>query len=366
MVVSEARVEANRRNARLSTGPKTAEGKAKSRANALKHGFCASVVVVEDQEAIETRSLEWFYALNPQNRYQAWMVDEMAVVSLRIDRSERLERRARDKRSLRAELCWDDDRKLEAARIGEDLKIHPEATVQALKRTPQGCEWLMTRWAMLAHAADLKQGWTPAQKRLAFDLLATPEEFREGFEPGASLDFEGQVIAGSDDPANVARREVAALKLQRDVVEPIDEALQALAVSDLTDDSADPEIQKLRRYETTLHNRLRWCLKQINTKSPYSSPKVLPAERTIPEATMPIDPLPLPAPEVIAEAEKPPYDFSYYQHPPFDLEPDEYPKPGENADIPAIRASRAKKKQIKEANRRDRRRRSLEELRNAG
>jgi hypothetical protein len=38
---SSARAEANRRNAEKSTGPKTADGKAKSRFNALKHGMTA-------------------------------------------------------------------------------------------------------------------------------------------------------------------------------------------------------------------------------------------------------------------------------------------------------------------------------------
>ena len=47
MHCSEARIAANRANARKSTGPKTPEGKAISRANALKHGLCANVVVPE-------------------------------------------------------------------------------------------------------------------------------------------------------------------------------------------------------------------------------------------------------------------------------------------------------------------------------
>ena len=42
--------EANRHNAQKSTGPKTDEGKSRSRGNAVRHGLCAETVIetVED------------------------------------------------------------------------------------------------------------------------------------------------------------------------------------------------------------------------------------------------------------------------------------------------------------------------------
>ena len=41
-LISERKLKANRENAKKSTGPRTARGKAFSRRNAVKHGLCAS------------------------------------------------------------------------------------------------------------------------------------------------------------------------------------------------------------------------------------------------------------------------------------------------------------------------------------
>src|SRR5215813_14227445 len=44
-MTSFRQIEANRRNARFSTGPVTEEGKRKSRQNALRHGLTAETVI---------------------------------------------------------------------------------------------------------------------------------------------------------------------------------------------------------------------------------------------------------------------------------------------------------------------------------
>ena len=47
--VSLRKIEANRANAEKSTGPKTAEGKAMSRMNAIKHGILSREVVLRGE-----------------------------------------------------------------------------------------------------------------------------------------------------------------------------------------------------------------------------------------------------------------------------------------------------------------------------
>ena len=48
---SDAQIEANRRNAQNSTGPKTQEGKERARRNALRHGLAAEHILLIDEDA---------------------------------------------------------------------------------------------------------------------------------------------------------------------------------------------------------------------------------------------------------------------------------------------------------------------------
>src|SRR5688572_17491033 len=56
MATSERKRRANRNNAKKSTGPKTAAGKARSKMNALKHGMLSSEALIADGETKEDAS----------------------------------------------------------------------------------------------------------------------------------------------------------------------------------------------------------------------------------------------------------------------------------------------------------------------
>ena len=57
-MTSFRQIEANRRNARLSTGPVTEEGKRRSRQNAVRHGLTAETVIVALEDAADYKTFE--------------------------------------------------------------------------------------------------------------------------------------------------------------------------------------------------------------------------------------------------------------------------------------------------------------------
>ncbi len=88
MPASEAQILANRQNALKSTGPKTHEGKERSRANALKHGLTGGGVVLAPESAAEvdrlTQDLE--AEMRPDGTVAKALVRRVATCIVRMER----------------------------------------------------------------------------------------------------------------------------------------------------------------------------------------------------------------------------------------------------------------------------------------
>ncbi len=87
-MTSQKQIEANRRNATKSTGPKTAKGKQMARMSALKHGLQAEHVVIpgEDPEEFEAlfRGLEEHY--QPVGSVEGLLVERITHCTWRLQR----------------------------------------------------------------------------------------------------------------------------------------------------------------------------------------------------------------------------------------------------------------------------------------
>lgn len=86
--VSEKQLEANRRNAQRSTGPQTAEGKARSSRNNLRHGLTGQVTVLseEEREAHDAFCHRIVAALAPETPIEEQLAQFVAGDAWRLNR----------------------------------------------------------------------------------------------------------------------------------------------------------------------------------------------------------------------------------------------------------------------------------------
>jgi hypothetical protein len=203
------RAEINRRNAQKSTGPRTAEGKDRSRFNAVKHGLNAKTLVLpgEDADALQRRSEAWTADLAPRNDVEQYLVDRAVQVSWQLDRADRVEvarlariiRAAPEEEARRQQeealvlgrrLFWDRrgpmelyphfplrdqllaERKPRTSFSGlADDPDDPARLVLQLESTAAGCGWLLDRWAELRELLEEDLLWQSVDRFKAIRLL---------------------------------------------------------------------------------------------------------------------------------------------------------------------------------------------------
>jgi hypothetical protein len=86
-------IEAHRRNAKNSTGPRTEQGKAVSRFNAFKTGIDARSHVIpgEDPDTLETLTIEHYDRFQPAAPEQRFLVDAMVAAGWQLRRLRKTE-----------------------------------------------------------------------------------------------------------------------------------------------------------------------------------------------------------------------------------------------------------------------------------
>ena len=175
---SERKIEANRRNAARSTGPKSSEGKEKSRRNGYKNGMAAVVVVpVEEAKALEVAIAAWSKQIAPADLAEEALVHQMATADVRMRRCATIAENAMEGDAIAAVRRWENKRCHSIRRKAQDLKKRPAVTVDELEASSFGCDWLIGRWIDLDSRLRLGFSWDEMKLDDALLLL--------GFEPSA-------------------------------------------------------------------------------------------------------------------------------------------------------------------------------------
>ncbi|MBF0453913.1 MAG: hypothetical protein HQL72_03725 [Magnetococcales bacterium] len=81
MAASQKKIQANRKNATLSTGPKTEAGKARSSMNAVRHGLFSQHLFLDDEYSDDYQALEedLHHTLRPVGALEQTLVERIAV-----------------------------------------------------------------------------------------------------------------------------------------------------------------------------------------------------------------------------------------------------------------------------------------------
>lgn len=277
--VSDARLRANRENASRSTGPKSDEGRAATRSNALAHGLASrgKVVPAGMEQDVEIRCREWMKSYRTLDDEALGVLRQAALDSLRLEQLERQQDALRRESTLRAAESWDDDRSAEAHELGRKLAHDPNAIRHRLEQTPQGCAWLIARWREVDRLMCEARVATPAIARAAFDLLGTPTDLRTAFPQDP--DGTGPIPIRHLAAAEIARLEDRAKRHLARIDHLRRETAQAgLDVIDTR------QARLLNRYDREIRKRLQAALEWL---APLARPVQEPAPPPAPTATAP-------------------------------------------------------------------------------
>jgi hypothetical protein len=283
MPVSDRKARANLANSQKSTGPKTDEGKAHSRANALKHGLSGEGVVVTDAEAVARRCAEWRPDFRVDSPKREWAFEQVVVNSIRINKCQDEERSTRDYEATRACLAWEIDKEAEAAVLGDKLGRKSEVVARQLKKSKYGCLWLHEQWTDLRGVLDVGETWNDHQLERVLDLAGMPREGRDELAP-------------LNDPAGLVNGKLCELEeLIEQRHEHLDNVERTAAEKGMPVEPSK-KLALLRRYEAACVKRMNAAMRMLKSATVESIAMIAPA----PVVESP----PEPEPEVDEEAQR--------------------------------------------------------------
>jgi hypothetical protein len=145
MPASPAQIAASRANGLKSRGPKTAEGKAISRRNALKHGMAGEGVVLPEGDAAEVarRSAAMLEEMRPSGEMGRYLVRRLARLTVRVERCSSHELAAIEFRAAHAQAEFDEARIAEVDDTLAYIAREPATMARKVRSMPEGVDRLI-------------------------------------------------------------------------------------------------------------------------------------------------------------------------------------------------------------------------------
>jgi len=284
---SSRKLEANRKNALQSTGPRTPEGKQKARWNALEHGLLAQEAIIpfgpaqEDDAEMEHLLTALRDDLQPSGALEEILVEKIAVCYWRLRRVLRAEngeiRRDTDDapRSLRLQLT------MQAALAAEKDSVRPSA----LRSSSYGLDALLEFLTQLQVEVEEKKALSKGSLRtLARYFGDGPEGLAarcalvQPSDLSAHLNGPESALTTTKSAENLLRLlEVEKTKLAKALQEVRGDEFERLQ-SDFDRLSLPQAAEKIVRYETAVErqlNRALYHLEKIQNRRKQQKQKLL-------------------------------------------------------------------------------------------
>jgi hypothetical protein len=165
---------ANQRNAEKSTGPKTAEGKSRSRRNAVKHGLSGDegLLPPKDARLFRERLGSWAAEEQPEGGVEEYVLGCAVLAAVRIDRCARLDFADAARRRRATIDNWQKRHRRRVKSAAKQFDDDPGLAIERLKNSTRGCDWLLDEWDALGEALESQGGWNRDQSAQALRLLA--------------------------------------------------------------------------------------------------------------------------------------------------------------------------------------------------
>ncbi|MDX2037596.1 MAG: hypothetical protein SFX72_13165 [Isosphaeraceae bacterium] len=232
MAVSEKQLLANRENAKRSTGPRTPEGKAVSRTNALRHGLCAEVVPLPDEDpvALEADRRAFVEEIAPRGRMARRYAEQAYADFLRLIRFERAEDAAMLENVAGADREWLIAREQERRKAFATLAESPTVSVHILESSPEGCLELVDAWRGIAGRIQRREPLELEGEPRPIDLLALHRTARLRYKQLDRAYESGRTANPSDPTAGERFREAerGLLEIATDIAEEYEELSEAV------------------------------------------------------------------------------------------------------------------------------------------
>ena len=286
MPTSPAQIAANQINAQKSSGPKTDQGKARSRLNAFRHGLAGQGDLVgpgDDLALIDQRTRAFVRELAAPGAVGEVLARRAAILSVRVEKAADREFKA-VALAVQAGLDqFDDDRaaRLESWVVEAEESAIPDHALFELESCPEGLRYLREAWPVLR--TQVTRGDQAAKDRAAhwLGLIRTDSGTSPNLLPEIDAEI-ARLAALVDSPT--LQESARQVRTQRD------------NAGTIASFDPSPEATLARRYEAAAERGMFRALREIRELRREANPAALPTPSPMPAQTPPAPTLPVARP----------------------------------------------------------------------